>query len=351
MRIPRPLTARKAALAAVSTAALLPLMAHAAPYAMGSSTYGVSTAAGVYVGFTRGCDATYNNAYGLGSHIQINGTGGTPCAPAPYAGTDGSTPFIYVYDGTLDTTGLNTSSFDNTRLQINGTNGSVSQASAAADLATASLHGLANGGGNNPGGGGSRSANSDSYLHDTLHFSVAGADANARTPITVRLSLDGTTANYLGDSTMELLWAWAFGDAGVEVKASNYSTAQGWGAEYQMQSETTKGWFGFNRVVDMVSPDNTDIVYEATYELLGGSQDIDVASRLYLVVENASLNYMNTGKLSLITPSTVSFTSRSGTFLSAVTTDPGNSVPEPASIALMLAALGAAGAASRARRR
>ncbi len=347
MQLHRRLPSRMAAMSGAMVAMLLPLVAQAAPYDFGSASYGVSTAAGAYVGFTRGCDATYNNAYGRGTHIQINGTGGTPCAPAPYAGLDGGTPYTYVYDGTQDSTGLRTSSFDSTRLQINGPSGSYGDARAAADLATASLHGLAEGAGPNPGGGGARNASMDAYLHDTLHFAVGGATDGTRTQIGIRLSLDGTSTTGLdrGSSSMDLLWAWAFKNtsgytSGVEVMASNHDRVTGQEEQYQMQSESL---IGFSRVVDMLSPDNTDIVYEGIYELTGASGDLDVASRLYLFAANATLNYMNTGKLSFVLPSNVSFTSASGVFLAGAATDPGSQVPEPASWALAVVALAGAG--------
>jgi PEP-CTERM motif len=84
------------------------------------------------------------------------------------------------------------------------------------------------------------------------------------------------------------------------------------------------------------------------YSLSGASQILGIRDSLSAyAATGGSFTYGNTSSLNFILPSNVSFTSASGTFLSA-NVGPGG-VPEPASWALMIAGFGLTGAAMRRR--
>jgi hypothetical protein len=323
----------------IRTSTLLTLAATLAPPLVAHAGYMVGTSAGTYVGFSRGCDATYNSVYGNGSVFMINGST-TPCPASPWTRMDGNTPVEVVYDGVVDPGGSRTAAWDRSFQGINNRD-SVATARAASDLATASLHAFAQGGGNNPGGGGSRAATVSATLRDTLHFNVAGAGATTVTSITVRMSLDGHTAASLGANFMSLDWRMNFGGASVFDLADNQNVA----GEYGARSQTAQGWSSFFRTVNVISPDNTDIQIEAIYDLVGASADIDVGGSLMLQVDNATLDYENTGKFSLVLPAGVTYTSDSGVFLAPA------AVPEPTSWALTAVGLLALGLRSSRRPR
>lgn len=325
--------------ARIRISTLLTLAATLAPPFLAHAGYAVGTSAGTYVGFSRGCDATYNSVYGIGSVFMINGST-TPCPASPWTRMDGGTPVEIVYDGVVDPSGSRTAAWDRTFQGINNRN-SVATARAASDLTSASLHAFAEGGGNDPGGGGSRAATAGATLRDTLHFSVAGADATTVTPITVRMSLDGHTAANLGANFMSLDWRMSFGDASIFDLADNQNPAD----VFSARSQSAEGWASFFRTVNVISPDHTDIQIEAIYDLVGASADIDVGGSLMLQVDNAIMDYENTGKFALVLPAGVSYTSDSGVFLVQA------AVPEPTSWALMTVGLLALGLRSSRRPR
>jgi hypothetical protein len=291
--------------------------------------YQVRTAAGTYVGFSRGCDASYNLAT-QGSAFVVNGSF-NPCSPSPASGVDGYNTYDLSYSGTVDSTGTRTSAFDQSRLQINGVSGAYGQASASADLADGSLHAVAAGGGPNPGGG-SRSATA--MQRDTLHFMVDHYDALHPATVTLQFSLDGSTTLGAGSSMMDLRWDVALGAGLMTLKANAYPSGN---PDFQLTQLSTSNWASFSQPVLMVSPTHTNVQFEATYTLTGADTTLAVGADLSLWVENATMDYGNTARLNLVTPEGVHYSSASGVFLTAA------AVPEPGTWSLMLGGLLAAG--------
>jgi hypothetical protein len=239
--------------------------------------------------------------------------------------------------GTLDTTGLATSSFNQTTGLFNFGSPypycpSCPNASAisyaAADLSTGSLHAYGQGVSN-------ASAQSYAFMSDTLTFTVAGADASTVTPITITWSLDGSWSynpiSWSGEVDAGLTLG---GQVLADMLGNNFDPLAFVGAPDTGQS----GWDSFSYASDTF----TDIDFTGVYDLVGASATLPFSMSLLvwpgggfanggLTAYATTIDFSNTGQVGLILPNNVSFTSNSGVFL---TGQP--SVPEPATLSLVI---------------
>ena len=167
--------------------------------------YSVQTNANTGGSYNRGCAATYNY-FGPSSGAKFVVNDGTNASCPPPA-TSFNNQLITI-GGSLDTTGRLTAANDMSTVQaINGSYGAV--ATAAADLATGQVHLAASAFGDLGG------AIASARLNDTLHFTVAGADANTVTYIPVSFAFDGRLDGPSNPNTAyaELNYSFSFGGA------------------------------------------------------------------------------------------------------------------------------------------
>lgn len=223
-----------------------------------------------------------------------------------------------------------------------------SQAYAAADLATASLHAsVAN---NANLGYVYGSARAD--LHDIVHLQVAGADANTLTRVQFRFALDGTLLDDLQTTV--------YGERGSgslqtilrmdDLSSLNQTTPDYWLAAYaewtyqygQLRSNTAGQDIRGAHVGGSWTTLGTDeMVFDGWMDIVGSSATINPTLGLYLECGiGLQCDYGNTAKFSFTNlPGNVSYSSASGVFLTGLNPPPPNGVPEPALAALVLAGL------------
>jgi len=238
--------------------------------------------------------------------------------------------------GTLDTTGLATSSFDQTagvKLPdvIDYGPGPTYTASsyAAASLATGSLHAFGQ-------GVGYSEAQTYAFMSDTLNFTIADATASTVTPIAVHWTLDGTWSynpiSWSGEVDAGLTLG---GQVLADMLGDNLHPLAFVGAPDTGQS----GWDSFSYASDTF----TDIDFTGVYDLVGASATLPFSMSLLvwpggglsadgLTAFATSIDFSNTGQVGLILPSNVTFTSDSGVFL----TSQSSAVPEPATLSLVI---------------
>ena len=335
-RITRPRTHGHVVLATMSAVAALG----------GSPAFaaGVTTTAGTYVGFSRGCDVLYTA--GSGS-LQIgNGSNNVACPTSSYTedlSSDGLSGARVTYSGTVDSTGTATSVFGHTHEELfqstGPSNGAFADAYTAANLADGTLHVHAQGGTVYVGQGGEGAVATARFV-DGLHFNVAGAAANAVTAIGVHFTLEGrVVAGGFASSSEDMSTSFAFGNAGMGV------TATGRGFDpFAVSAHSESGWASFS----YSALDATHVEFDGIYDLLGASQSLGIGAYLSAGATFADLDYGNTLRVSFTLPDNVSYTSDSGVFLTATNTV--TPVPEPETWALMMAGLGLVGQMARRRR-
>lgn len=301
--------------------------------------YFVSTDANTGGGYNRGCAATYNSGSNTGAAFVLNDGSNRPCDhPTTSFNNQAITD-----SGTLDTTGKRTSSTDQST--VTSLAGSyAAAATASADLAQGKVHLYASAGGPLAG------ATANAELNDTLHFTIAGANASTISYIPVSFAFDGK-APTTGDpahASGELTYGFTFGGASAyeygDYGAGIYQPNAGYPTFTYASAPRVNGWVSSS----FATYTPTDTRFTGIYEVIGASAVIPIDFRLGLSAGNVTLDYLNTGSVSIGKVAGVSFTSDSGVFLTGNPTVGG--VPEPASWALMMAGFGAVGAAIRRRR-
>ncbi len=188
---------------------------------------------------------------------------------------------------------------------------------------------------------------------DTLNFNVAGAGASTITNIIVEFQLDGTLVtpdaplgtSSLGGRSAQITNAFRFGSAGGSVLFRQNGANPTYNVLADLvENHTQGGWVSYTW--DSITPQLTK--FTGVYALSGISQSLSIYNGLNGISgSGGSFNYGNTSSLSFVLPSNVTFTSASGTFLSALTPPPSGTVPEPATWATMLAGFAAMGFAMR----
>ncbi|CAM3164609.1 PEP-CTERM sorting domain-containing protein [Sphingomonas antarctica] len=296
--------------------------------------YSVGTFANTGRGYARGCAAEYNIG-GTGAHFIVNDGSGGPCDPDAFLSQQGA---VVTVNGTTDTTGTLTAAFDMSsvvRLP------DAAYATSSADLAKGEVHLFAS-------ATGFSGAIAQASLSDTLHFSVAGADANTVTYIPVSFSFDGTMPGTSDPATAsaELNYGFYFGNAYTYEFGDYAAGYYGYNSRYPTfiysGDPRVSGWVSSS----FASYSPLDTRFAGVYALTGASGDIPIDFSLGLSASNVALDYSHTGKISIGHVDGLSFTSDSGVFLNAV----GGAVPEPASWAMIIGGFGMIGAGVRGRR-
>ena len=296
---------RRATLILVTTAALMfgTSAVHAAYY--------VQTYADATGGYNRGCAATYNygNTFGQGAAFISDAGNSAPCAH-PVAQFNGQTLTTI---GTEDTTGKLTAANDSSNLVTD--NGSYSaNATASADLKTGKVHLTGTGAGIYAGFG---SFTSLARLNDTLHFTVAGANASTVTLVPVSFSfagnlIDGATPS---QSSAELNWSFSFGNASTyefgDYGAGYYAPPRYPTYEFpETTPSRTSGWESYS----FASYTPTDTRFTGLYAITGASADIPIDFLLEIRGNGLTLDYSNGGTIGVGDVSGLSYTSDSGVF-------------------------------------
>ncbi len=304
--------------------------------------YFVATSAQSYIS-AEGSTLFYGYNFDSLGHLTANGyaaAGGCALANCIASGS-----------GTSDNTGKATASIDQTQMDSNNLSHdgtaifhAAATAVARADLASGTLgvyaggtHLDVNGTGGQDGGTGIGAA----IANDTLHFSIAGADASTVTFIGVTYTIDGN-----------------FFDAGRGVEASaqvqprlflgNASFMASIDANSAL-APTVDVTSAANWVSSSISPATPDLItFTGVYALTGSTMDLGVQENLNAQCGGGDIcDYAHTARLSFSLPANVTYTSDSGVFLTAATVA---AVPEPESYALMLAGFAAIGTVVRRKR-
>ena len=186
-----------------------------------------------------------------------------------------------------------------------------------------------------------KSHGSDAQAHavfrDDLTFTIAGANAGTVTPITVSWLVHGgfiptgASGSGYGSLTGELQFGGWVANVNDYETFSNPDTYTSSG--FQSASWTMVGADAFR--------------FNGTYNLVGAIQPLTVQTRLTAYTYGSMIaDFGNTASFSMVLPTQVSFTSGSGTFLSAAA-----AVPETGLWVMMIAGFAAIGGALRTRKK
>jgi hypothetical protein len=304
--------------------------AHAAGYNI--SAQSSATAGGIYDNGAKTCAYNFGGTGG-------NCFGGNP-NPASNSGTvtptggDGTAKYVSM---ATSASGANVSA--NSSVSVDLSNGSIGLY--GADNAVIGCNCTALGGGY---------TNNYARYSDTLHFTVAGADAQTITPISLIFTLAGTMYNqgtamtYAENAAGEIFGQLNFGhsDARFDLKSNNSTN-------YLTQVNYLDTYPSGAPGVWTTNADHTVNTYTENYLLTGSIIDLGVALEANLQCGTGYFcDFSHTAKLGLTLPTGVSFTSDSGTFLTAGAPTAG-AVPEPATWAMMVFGFGLAGGTMRRR--
>ena len=178
-------------------------------------------------------------------------------------------------------------------------------------------------------------------LNDTLTFAFPGANGSTITNVGVTFTLDGTISAESGTAEIsDLLY---FGNGNARVVHTKYGVEYGGGLVTRLFQS---GWVSY----EWGSTTTGLTTFSGIYALTGAAPVVGIGGRLYANAQSGGQSlYNHTSQLGLTLPSGASYTSASGTFLSALSGGVGG-VPEPATWAMMILGFGFVGSAMRRRR-
>jgi len=178
-------------------------------------------------------------------------------------------------------------------------------------------------------------------LNDTLTFSFPGANGSTITNIGVSFTLDGALSAPGGIA--EIAENLNFGGANAYVVHTLYGPEHGGALATRLRQS---GWVSY----EWGSTTTGLTTFSGVYALTGAAPVLGISNNLLAGAGNGARSlYNHTSQLGLTLPSGASYTSASGTFLSALGGGVGG-VPEPATWAMMIFGFGFVGSAMRRRR-
>jgi len=255
-------------------------------------------------------NATYiNNSNGGAGYLGALNPGITSTLTSPGSGL---TTSPNITPGGLTSVALNLSSYG-------------SQMNVSASMASGTDHMYAYSIGDNVPGPSGVTTNDQSTIqfNDTLTFSVAGGGSDT---VTVGFALDGNIGNSTGPG---------FGNSWSMAVEENFGAGfLDWnsGATLSPNTSSTTGWNNFS----FANNTQTGFNFTGTLTVTNG-EVVPIQFIQQIECGNGTIcDYSNTGQLSLVLPSDVTYTSASGVFLTQT-----NSAPEPST--LLLIGLGLAG--------
>ena len=233
-----------------------------------------------------------------------------------------------------------------------------SQAYAAADLATASLRARVT----NNANFGFVTGSSRADLHDIVKLQVAGATASTVTRVHFQFALDGrliddgqtTGFGERGSGNLQTILRLDQTDSGHGGSPDYWLAAFGeWTYQYGQLMSNSAGQDirGAHVGGDWTTVSTEEMVFDGWMDIFGSSATINPTLSLSLDCNiGLQCDYANTAKFRFTgLPSSVSYSSASGVFLTGLTQPPVADLPEPTSVAMVLAALAALRGAARRR--
>ena len=176
-------------------------------------------------------------------------------------------------------------------------------------------------------------------LNDVLHFTVPGATSSTVTTIGVMftvqggISLNGAPPSDNGE-TGGVSTSLQFGNGNVATSANYTGTAA---TPLTVTENTPTGWASYTE-----SPSSTGAyAFTGEYTFTGSTADIPVQTSMlaYQCQLTVDCAFADTGAISLVLPTGVTYTSDSGVFLTQPASEP-QSAPEPGSLLLLTTSLG-----------
>lgn len=204
----------------------------------------------------------------------------------------------------------------------------------------------------------------DASFGDQLQFTIAGAQQDEITLIGITLSFHGLVFNQgagnykfeIGNANSPLTYPL------TKFISSNYSEVIFFAGQippgFTMGAVASGTWHQpppeFNQFLpngSYVGPAEVNYSNTFYYPLVGASPIINLRmSGIAIAGYNSFADFSNTGSISFVLPETVSYSSASGSFLTAAALEPATAVPEPGTWIMLMLGFGTVGAALRRQR-